>query len=436
MRKQLVCAALLLGSCVGAAVAQSDFIDGAALLDAGFVKYWQLPLPLHPGQELGFCYLVDNQIYAATKDGYVYAVDAQTGAIRWVKQVTTAGYEIRRPCHVGNLVLFVFPPSLVMYDRYSGQPIKKIETRFPTGSAPISDGTRFYVGGIDQKLYSFVPAYDFEVWKARADGQILSRPALNNEYLFFADGVGSLFACKAENKEFVWKTRRLGAVTADLAVDENGVYVASQDYSLYLLDPKYGGLRWRMRFSGPLTEPPVLTPKVAYQFCYQDGLVAVNAETVGVKERVRWTLPAGRSLLTIDGNNAYVLSRDLRILEVDVETGQISHEVPADGFEFFMPTTKTVALLLGSSDGRLFCARKQGVPIVLAEEVKQALRTPGETAAPAETKTDTGQQGESQSDDALTTKRPGPPLGGKSKVTKEFERGQSGNKPRNPDQPK
>ena len=424
MRKQLVSAALLVGLCVSAAAAQ-DFIDGASLLEAGFVKYWQLPLPLHDGQELGWCYLVDNQIYAATKDGYVYAVDAQTGAIRWVKQITTTGYEIRRPCHIGKMVLFVLPPAMIMYDRYTGTPIRRIDTRFPTGSAACSDDTRFYVGGIDQKIYAFSPRYDFEIWKARTDGQILSRPMLGSEYLFFVDGAGSLFACKPENKEFVWKTPRLGAVTADLVVDENGVYVASNDYSLYLLDPKYGGLRWRTRFSGPLTESPVTTPKIAYQFCRQDGLVALNTETVGVKERVRWALPAGRTLLTVDGENAYVLTQDQRILEVNTETGRIIHETPAPGFDLFIPVTNTVAVLLGSRDGRLFCARKQGVPIVLAEDVKNALRNP-EATTEAEPTAETETAAANPAEDPLTTKRPGPPLGGKSKVTKEYESG-SGN---------
>ena len=73
----------------------------------------------------------------------------------------------------------------------------------------------------------------------------------------------------------------MGPITADLAVDDNGVYVASRDHSLYLLDPAFGGLRWRARFSGPLYEPPVVTADTAFQFCAEDGLAAINTGTVG-----------------------------------------------------------------------------------------------------------------------------------------------------------
>lgn len=428
MLPKIIGATLAIGLCVGAASAQGDFIDSQALREAGLSKYWQLPLPLFAGQELAYCYLEDDQIYAATADGYVYAVDAQTGALRWMTQITTAGYEIRRPCHIGNLVCFVLPSAMIFYDRYSGTPVRMIETRFATGSAAVSDGARFYVGGIDQKLYAFSPAVDFEIWKTRADGQVVSRPALMGEYLYFVGDRGTVYACTAANKRFYWKSRRPGSVIADLATDDNGVYVASLDYSLYLLDPAFGGLRWRTRFSGPLTEPPVLTPKVAYQYSSQDGLVAVNAETVGVQQRVRWTVPNGRSVLTVDGNSVYIFTVDRQIIEVDVETGRIAASIPAPGFEYVMPTTRTVALLLASKDGRLFCARKQGVPIVLADEVRRALKGPETAAADtrpaAESTADTAKPG-----DVLTTRRPGPPLGGKSKVTKEFESGRARTQP-------
>ena len=130
-------------------------------------------------------------------------VDAATGAIRWVKEVTTAGYPVMQPCHLGKRTIFVFPPAFVQYDRYTGRPILAVETRFPIGSPAVSDGLRFYIGGIDQKIYAFSPDQDFEIWKARADGQIVSRPEILGDYLYFAGDDGTVYACKAANKIFL-----------------------------------------------------------------------------------------------------------------------------------------------------------------------------------------------------------------------------------------
>ncbi|MFQ5807263.1 MAG: PQQ-binding-like beta-propeller repeat protein, partial [Phycisphaerae bacterium] len=371
-----ICTLLALG--LPRALAEPDYIDSAALHEAGLVKFWQLGLPLQEGQEIADAYLVDDQIYLATRDGYVYAIHAPTGANRWKKQVTTAGYQIRRPCHAGRVTVFVLPPAIVQYDRYSGRPIGSFGTRFPTGSAAMSDGIRFYVGGIDQRIYAFYLDQDFENWKARARGQILSRPALLGKYLYFAGDDGTVYACVAENKRFYWRSRTVGSITADLAVDDNGVYVASRDHSLYLLDPALGGLRWRTRFSGPLYEPPVVTPEVVFQYCPDDGVAAINTGTVGVEKRVRWILPRGRKLLTVDERVAYVLSRDETILIARLDDGQILHMIPAPGFTMPMSSPGDPALYVASKDGRIFCARKRGAPLVRADDVRAAMQSPQE----------------------------------------------------------
>jgi outer membrane protein assembly factor BamB len=416
-RLALICSLLALS--VSPAPGGGDFIDSAGLHAAGLVKHWQLPLPLRPGQELAASYLVDDQVYAATRDGYVYAIDARTGAIRWVRQVTTAGYPIRTPCHAGNRTVFVMPPAFVQYDRYSGYPIRGTETRFPTGSAAASDGLRIFIGGIDQRIYAFFPDQGFEEWKARARGPIVARPVLLGKYLYFAGDDGTVYAAVAANKEFYWRARRVGSITADLVAAETGLYVASRDHSLYALSPQDGGVLWRTRFSGPLYEPPVLTPEIVYQYCPDDGLAAVNAGTVGVEQRVRWTLPLGRALLTADEQQAYVLARDENILVADLNDGAILHTIPAPGFTIAMPAPDVAALYLASPDGRIFCGRKQGVPIVLAEEVRRASLGPAGPAEEAEQAAEAADAAAAE-EDPLKSKRPGPPIGGKSKVSKEY----------------
>jgi outer membrane protein assembly factor BamB len=420
MPHKLACVCMLLALGVPTALGEADYVDSSALNEAGLVKFWQLRLALEKGQEIADAYLVDDQIYLATRDGYIYAIHAHTGTNRWKKRVITAGYQIRRPCHAGDRTIFVTPPAITQYDRYTGQPIRRMETRFPTGSAAISDGMYLYVGGIDQQIYAFALDQDFERWKARAGGQILSRPALLGKHLYFAGDDGSVYACVAEDKRFYWRTRTTGSITADLAVDDNGVYVATRDNALYSLAPQDGGRRWRTRFSGPLYEPPVVTPEVVFQYCPEDGVAAINAGTVGVEKRVRWVLPRGRQLLTLDEHLAYVLSRDESILIAKLDDGKIVHTVPAPGFTMPMPSPSDRALYIASKDGRLFCARQRGAPPLQAEDVRAAMQRPGEPEGQ-----ETGAGGETAEapaveEDHLKSTRPGPPIGGKSKVSKEY----------------
>lgn len=411
---------MLLALILPAARADGDYVDGAALYEAGLTKFWQLRLPLREGQEIADSYLVDDQIYLTTRDGYVHAVHAYTGVIRWIKQVTTAGYRVRQPCHAGDRTVFVTPPAVLQYDRYSGEPIRKLELRFPAASPAVSDGVRFYVGGIDQRIYSFYLDDDFEDWKIRAGGQVSSQPALVGEHLYFASEDGTVYACVAKNKQFRWRARTVGSITADVAVDPDGVYAASRDHSLYMFDPTLGGLRWRTRFSGPLYEPPIIVAGIAFQYCPDEGLAAINTGTVAVEERVRWILPRGRKLLTADERRAYVLSRDEDFLVVRLDDGKILHTIAAPGLVMPMSSPDDLALYIASRDGRVFCARKRGVPIVKAEQLPEVLRQTGGAEEAAVAPAEEPEEKPAAEGDYLRSRRTGPPVGAKSKVSKQY----------------
>ncbi len=403
-----------------AAVAEADFIAPGPLHEAGLVKYWQLRLPLAEGQQVRDAYLVDDQIYVATADGDVFAVHAPTGVLRWRKRVTTAGYRIVRPCHAGDRTIFVLPPAVIQYDRYTGDPILRIEPRFPIGSPAISDGILYYVGGIDRKMHAFALDRDFELWKARAGGPIVSQPQRMGKYLYYASDNGNVYACVARNKAFYWRARTQGTITADLVVDKNGVYVAGRDNALYLFDPDAGGLRWLARFSSPLTEPPVVTDKVVFQYSPTDGVVALNTGIVDVNQRVRWTVPEARQLLTIEDERAILLSREERLLVVRLDDGQRVARVPAPGFTLPLPAPRQAAVFVASADGRLFCARSLGTPPLTVQEVRKALERPGTTGQEAESEKPKAAAKSGETGDILRSRRPGPPIGGKSKVSKKY----------------
>jgi outer membrane protein assembly factor BamB len=400
---------------VQAASAQ-DYVESEALKSMDLMKYWQVALPLAANQTVTDAYLVDDQIYLATNDGFVYAVHADTGAIRWTREITRNGYRVWRPCHAGDRVAFVTPSGIRQYDRQYGDPIREQRLRFPAGSPAVSDGKRLFLGGVDRRIYAFDVDWDFEIWKLRTGNQIIARPVL------FGDGMlavacddGGVYACKAANKAMGWVTFTAGANSADLVADKAGVYVASRDNSLYLLDPGTGGKRWRVRMSGPLFEPPVVYGESVFQYCPSDGLVAINATGLTEDERIKWKLANGRSALALDGKKLFALTASQEIARVDAATGDVEHTAAAAGLTLFMPSPSDTAVFLASTDGRVFCARKRGAPPVRAGELRAAMRLKGEQAA-SQPAASTIRRAEPLVD--LTPRPVGPPIGGKSKVSK------------------
>jgi outer membrane protein assembly factor BamB len=426
-----------LAAASGALRADEDHVAAAALRAAGLAKYWQLRLPLDPGQELADAYLVDDQIYACTQDGYAFAIHVDTGVLRWLRRVTDGGYRLRRPCHAGDRTIFVTPPEVVQFSRQFGEPLSRLELRSPAGSGPTADRQRYYFGSLNHRFYCFYLDDTFETWKATTGAPIASTPALFEGNLYVASGDGGVYSCVAFNKRARWLSPAgtTGPITADLVVDANGVYAASRDQSLYLFEPEFGRPRWRARLSGPLTEAPVVTQESAYQFCPDDGLVAITVSGFEYEKSLRWKLPRGRSTLTVFEKRVYVLSQDATILAVDDATGEVAHEIPAAGFALAMPSVERPVLLVAAADGRIFCAKPLNTPLVSLDEMRRALLPPGEPEEAATQPATRPAEAAAREDDALSGARGGPPIGGRSKVTREFGRGSGGSPATQPARP-
>lgn len=399
------------------AAAADDFVSSEALHAARLSKYWQLHVPLPQGELVDHLFLVDDQLYATTPGGLAYAIDAATGAIRWAQQITSDGYELSRPCHVGNHVAFATPSSIRLYEKYTGRPVYEIKPRFPVASPPMSDGRSIFIGGLNERFYALGPFNGFENWKTSTAGPTMSTATTREKHVYFASDRGVVYGCTTGQKIKAWVFRTFGMITGDLVCDDNGVYVPSHDQSLYMIERRRGKMLWRARMSGPLLEAPVLTPELAYQFEQNDGLAAIELAPI-VDQRVRWKLERGRTLLTVHDGDAIVLSRDGALLVVREEDGAVRHEIPAAGLTMGVSWADRATAIIAGHDGRIFCVRPKGTPVLLASDVNAALVTAGRTAEPepepeATLKTDESEVG-------IESPRKGPPVGGKSKVTKQF----------------
>lgn len=406
-----------------AAIAADDYLSRTQLGDAELVKYWQIKLDLAPEQQITRSYLVDDQIYACTNDGYAYAIHAQTGAVRWLQRINRSGYPVPRPCHADGKTVFVTPSEIYVLNKLFGDPVAKRRLHYPGGSAAATDGVRVFCGGINRRMYAFGLSDLFEDWKVLTEGPITSTPTVFREYLFFASEDGRVYSCLAADKKYQWRAETYAPITANLVATDDGVFVASRDNSLYLFDIAFGQTRWRARLSGPLYEPPIVTETTAYQYCPEDGVVAINIDVIDADKRILWKLAEARQALTQDDETVYMLSRDSRVLLVDKETGAVGKTIDAPGFTMPMPAPTTQTIYLASPDGRVFCARPVDAPYVRPEQVRAALRKPPADDGPEVASID-------DDDDVATPttpdiddiRRPRPVVGGKSKVSKNFDK--------------
>ncbi len=418
----LLLAAALLTS---PAVSQSDFVSADALRSAGLAKFWQFQVALEPDQAVLDAYLVDDHLYLGTNDGYVFSLDARTGVLRWLQPVTRSGYRLRRPCHAAGRTIFVTPVDIQAYDKLTGDGVGRQALRFPPGSGCASDGDRVFVGGLDARLYAFDARTLAVAWKITVDGPVRSTPVVLGRDVLVADDGRSVYCTTRTRKGYRWSVMTSGANSADLVADEAGVYVASQDQSLYVYDLGFvggggGNLRWRALFNAPLRESPMITPHTIFQHVPGTGLAAMETgQPYEVDERVRWMLPEGRIALTVHENRAYVLGTE-ELLAVELKSGAVMQRVAAPGFGIGLPSPDNASVFLVASDGRIFCARPIGAPPLRDSDIRAA-ETPG-AAQPSKDENAATQPTAAAAPplDVVRSRQTGAPVGGKSKVTRGF----------------
>jgi outer membrane protein assembly factor BamB len=402
---------------VSAATAR-DYLPSDELDAVGFKKFWQVHLPLEPGQEVATAFLLDDQLYIGTRDGYVYAIYGPTGTVRWMRKVTATGYLLKTPTHVADWVLFPTTNEVVAYDRVYGDGVFRHSVDFGMTTGVAADSERFYVGSDQGFIYAFDLVERFRAWRARTGSRPVGEVVVSEGTVFTTVEDGRLYAIRAEDKVARWRSwpKLLRGAAVGPRVTDDAIYVPGLGRSLYKFARDDGEQIWRARLSTALYEPVEVRGETAYVYTDGDGLVAIRTGAQRVDELIKWKVKDAHFFLTQDEKRVFALSRQQHLLVVDRETGAIIKRIFADGFTRGLAADDQTIYLV-SDDGRLFCARPKDVPLPDPAAIARALRSQARETEEAPAQPDAG-AAEAQA--ATEAERADPPTGGKSRATREY----------------
>jgi len=396
-------------------LAADSLVSPEACDQAGLSAYWQVRVPLLPGERVEGVYPRDRQVYLTTNMGVLVAVAADTGLVRWQVSLAEHGSTIHAPFNVGSdpqtgYVLVTTVSNLFLLEQLDGGVLLKLPLRLPPSGPAVTDGSRVFVGGNNGWLHA-IPLHDgFLKW--RAEGNLIDRTiwlnalgpsgligverpapmgiwggdwslrlgspvpspvALSDGRLYFATEAGRVFCVTSADKREIWSRQLRGGISGTVAVDAGGTYVAGTDHSLYCFAPGDGSLIWRYRMDGPCETGPVLTDDTLYQLSTGAGLYAVELPSGSL----RWRLEEGRQLLARDGAVAYILAgEDLAV--VDNAIGRIRHRLAVGSADLAAVNTEDPAVYLCNSNGTLICLQPKLVPYLRQEQVRREMRRPSE----------------------------------------------------------
>ncbi len=258
------------------------------------------------------------------------------------------------------------------------------------------------MGGANGEFYSLdLCCQPLVRWRVQVRGVVRSAPVSAFGRIYLVTDGGMVYCVGPADKSLRWSYSTCSAVEGGLHVDESGVYVASANRRLSVLDPDTGARIAHYRFPSPLTDTPTVVQRTVYQYSQGDGLYAFDVDT---RDRL-WINPEARRLVARAAEDLVLLSESGGLLLADNSSGVVGHRLALPEDVIAVTNPRDAVLYLVASDGRMQCAKPQGFPYLRREafatararlglspaKIKESIQELAPGAAAAESSSEFGQ---------------------------------------------
>jgi eukaryotic-like serine/threonine-protein kinase len=210
--------------------------------------------------------VANGEVYFGSDDGYLYALDASTGALLW-KFLGTQYFAYAAPAVVNGIVYALsLAGDLYAVNANTGVFIWKYATGgggLGLGSPAVANGV-VYVAGGGGNLYALDAGTGALLWQYTTNGIIYSSPAVANGVVYFGNSSHNVYALNASTGESLWQFTTSDEILSSSAVVNGMVYIS--DGLGYLYAFGLPSEQMSEKFSPPeRPDPARLTPNWGLQ---------------------------------------------------------------------------------------------------------------------------------------------------------------------------
>jgi outer membrane protein assembly factor BamB len=205
-----------------------------------------------------------KRIFAGSKTGTVFSLDAKTGATLWSVAI---GGTVTGPATVaGNVVYVGVGTTLHALSASNGAEVWTAPLLATLDSAPAISGGVIYLGWSDGTMEALRVSDGSSIWFTNTGGgDINSSPAV-----LAGDGVyegienGTFFKLDPGTGDILWTATTGGQISSSSALANGVAYVGSTDRSIYALCMINGAVLWSSATGGPIHASPAFVNGVLY----------------------------------------------------------------------------------------------------------------------------------------------------------------------------
>ncbi len=345
--------------------------------------FWERQLLLSPNESVRKIYLLDENIYYLTSEKVLIAMDATVGTIKWRQPITYKAEAVFAPIHfddmrlpkkVGTVADVTNPPSLhtfpkfdavlintftgvKIFNRKTGEIIRDIRFGdFSATAGGATDGERYYAPSNTKLIYAIKLHPAVIIWTKELAERVRA-PLLCRMDKLYAASTKGLFRCLSADDlgSKLWQIRLDDPITTPFKVVNSNAYITCQDGRVYALNSNSGEEVWSPVQTQGLPQGKIVVEKTtAFQYSKGAGLCAINL----ADGKLRWTLPTGKKVLAVMGEDVCVIDARKNLLVVNLQTGQVSHSVPLQKYDIFATNAAASAIYAVTYSGKACCIRK------------------------------------------------------------------------------
>ena len=321
--------------------------------------------------------IAHNTVFTMDADGDVYAIDLQTGTLRWSTQTCSHGTQAfggGLAYHEGRLFVVTALAEVMAIDAHTGSILWRQSVSAPIRSTPTVDHNRLYVTSINNQLDVFECSTGHILWSHMGiteNAGILggSSPAVKDGIVVAPYSSGEVFGLRHDTGMVLWSESlaalnrvdsisSLAHIKARPLIHKDKALVISHSGRTSLIHLRTGQTLWTKDIGG--IHSPALSKGTVFMVNNNNQLIALDFETgriiwsknlpltQGLKqdgERLLWAGPIlTKEYLILAGSNG-------KIIFCSPKNGDIHHVVTHEHAFLLSPIGIGTKLIMVSNQG-------------------------------------------------------------------------------------
>jgi outer membrane protein assembly factor BamB len=258
------------------------------------VTRWVYPREGYFEPIVGGVVVSEGKVFFGCSDGFVYALDAETGDFLW--SFSTEGENGKR-------------------EKIWSTPV-------------VSDGT-LYIGSFDKKVYAVNTADGIKKWEYLTGGIVTATPLVADGSVYVGSHDRYFYALNAGDGTPRWTYEAGNWFWAKPVIYEGKIYAGCLDGKVYVFGAATGNNLNTFELGGPLAAEPVIFEDNVI-FCTREGtLYSINATQNTLRQLAVLSEDDLKvnGPLAIDDGIVYIHTPDLLLRQVNAETGAILNTI-------------------------------------------------------------------------------------------------------------